>query len=76
MILAKLDKMEDTMVKQEVNLGKLSVSVEEHVKRSNMLEDAIRPIQKHVSMVEGAIKLITLLGVLVAIIEALHRVLV
>lgn len=72
---AKLDKIEATLVAQEVHLGKLTVSVEDHVKRSNLLEDALRPVEKHVAMVEGALKLIALLGLLAAIIEALHTVL-
>lgn len=70
----KLDRIESTLSKQEVTLARLTVSVEEHVKRSNMLEDALKPIQTHVSMVQGAVKLISILGVLAAIIGLfLHR---
>lgn len=71
----KLDKIEYTLSDQAVTLGRLTLSVEEHVKRSNMHEDEIKGLQKHASMVEGAGKLITLLGLLAAIIEAIHIVL-
>ena len=72
-IVDKLDKIETTLVAQEINLAKLTVSVEEHVKRSNHLEDALRPIQKHVSMVQGAVKLVAFIGVLAAILDVLMR---
>lgn len=64
----KLDRMESTLVKQEINLARLTTSVEEHVKRSNLLEAALQPIEKHVAMVQGAVKLISILGVLAAIV--------
>lgn len=73
-ILDKLDRIEAIQVKQEVHLGKLTVSVEEHVKRTNLLEEDIRPIKKHVAMVEGALKLIALSGILATIVEAIHLV--
>jgi hypothetical protein len=68
-LIDKVDKIEDTLVKQEVNLARLTVSVEEHVKRSNNLEEALKPVQRHVVLVEGALKFIGLLGVLATIVE-------
>lgn len=73
-ILDKLDRIEAIQTKQEVHLGKLTVSVEEHVKRTNLLEEDVRPIKKHVAMVEGALKLIALAGILATIVEAIHLV--
>lgn len=72
-IADKLDKIESTLVNQEINLARLTVSVEDHVKRSNQFEEALKPVQKHVAMVEGAMKLIALLGLIVTILEAIHR---
>lgn len=71
----KLDKIEYTLSNQAVTLGRLTVSVEEHVKRSNMHEDELKSLQRHQSRVEGAGKLLTILALLAAILEAIHIVL-
>ena len=73
-VLDKLDKIETAMNKQEINLARLTVSVEEHVKRTNMLEEDMRPMKRHVNMVEGALKLIALSGILATIVESIHLV--
>lgn len=65
----KLDKISDTLVKQEINLARLTVSVEEHVRRSNALEEIVLPIQRKINYVEGALKFIGFLGILAGIAE-------
>lgn len=74
----KLDKIVDTLGQQAVTLERLTVTVEEHVKRSNLQEAAItatnkriEPLEKHQWMVKGASKLIGLLALLAAIAEGL-----
>ena len=73
----KFDKVIETANHQEVHLGKLTVSVEDHIQRTNILQDeqkeikkTIVPIQKHVSMVNGALKLIGLGGIIATIVMA------
>ena len=63
-IKGKLEDLHIVSVKQQVIL-------DEHVKRSTMLEEKMVPIEKHVAMVNGAVKFIGLLGVLAAISEAI-----
>lgn len=67
----KLDKIIDVQGEQAVTLARLTVSVEEHVRRTNILEDDMGPIKDHVSMVNGALKLIGVLGILAGIAEAI-----
>lgn len=67
----KLDKIVDTLGQQAVTLERLTVTVEDHVRRTNILEADIVPIKKHVWMVNGALKLIGLVGILAAIAEGL-----
>lgn len=67
----KLDKIVDTLGQQAVTLERLTVTVEDHVRRTNILEEDIKPIKKHVWMVNGALKFIGLLGILAAIAEGL-----
>lgn len=68
----KIDKIESHMGKQEVNLARLTVSVEEHVKRSNLLEKKMEPLEDHVNLMNAVIKILVFLGTLAAILEAAH----
>lgn len=70
----KLDKVVDNINSINVTLGKQSVILEEHVKRTNLLEAKIEPIEKHVAMVHGVLKFIGLIGVFVAVIEGLLKI--
>lgn len=63
----KLDKVAEHISAIEVTLGKQHVSLEEHIKRTNLLESKIDPIENHVSMVNGALKLILLLSAVAGI---------
>lgn len=67
----KLDKIVDTLGQQAVTLERLTVTVEDHVRRTNILEEEIKPIKKHVWMINGALKFIGLLSLLAGLAEAL-----
>lgn len=70
----RLDKIEKVLVAQEVNL-------KEHMRRSDNLEkliniineNEIKPLRKHVSMVEGALKLLGVLSILASLFGAVAR---
>ncbi len=57
----KVDKIADTGVKQEVNLARLTVSVEEHVRRTNILEEQIKPLIKQSTIISWVCKVLALL---------------
>jgi hypothetical protein len=59
----KLDKVGDAISSINITLAKQAVVLEEHVKRSTMLEEQFKPIRKHVDVVHGILKLISLLGI-------------
>lgn len=70
----RLDNIDKTLVRQEENLR-------QHMYRTELLEDSVqmlrdefKPVQKHVAMLEGALKLIGILGVIAAIISAVLRI--
>jgi hypothetical protein len=69
----KLDKILDVQSRQAITLERLTVTVEDHVKRTNLLEERFAPVEKHVSMVNGAIKFIALASMAVTILEFIHR---
>lgn len=70
----KLDKIVDTLGQQAITLERLTVTVEDHVRRTNLLEEDIKPVKRHVFMVEGALKLMGLIGILAAIAEGIATV--
>lgn len=55
----RLNGMDRTLVKQEENL-------KEHMKRSDLLEEQMAPVKKHVALVESVFKIVGAIGVLVA----------
>lgn len=62
-ILDKVEQLDDHLYSIDTTLGKQSVILEEHVKRTNLLEEALKPIQTHVGNVKGAIWFLGGLGI-------------
>ena len=70
----RLDTIEKVLIVQETNL-------QLHMKRSDNLEKLvegirekdIEPVKKHVNMVEGSLKLIGLIGLIVSILTGLFK---
>lgn len=74
----RLDNIEKVLIAQEMNL-------ETHMKRSDHLEEIVleerskrdkelEPIKKHINMVEGAFKLIGLIGLIVGIVAGIAKI--
>lgn len=72
----KLDKVSDSISSIDVTLGKQSVSLEEHIRRTELLEERMKPVEAHVIFISGMTKLIlaiaTVAGAVAAILEWLH----
>lgn len=64
----KLGSIDNTLIEQHVTL-------KDHIRRTELLEARIPPIEKFMSMVTGAVKLIVLCGVIAGIVETIHQVL-
>lgn len=65
----KLDDSNEHLASIDVTLGAQHQSLVYHIKRSDMLEAKIVPIEKHVAMMNGALKL---LGVIATMVGILH----
>jgi hypothetical protein len=52
-ILTKLNERLDTI---EKTLLRNTISLEEHVRRTALLEDEVKPMRRHIILVEGLIK--------------------
>lgn len=71
---ARLDSMDKTLVKQEGNLA-------EHMRRTELAESAItnldndlKPIKKHVAMLQGVLKFIALMATIVGIVAGILKI--
>jgi hypothetical protein len=73
---AKLDKISDHIANIDVTLAKQEVSLHEHIRRTTLLEQKIEPVEKHVLMINGALKFAGIVAVFIGIIEGILRIFV
>lgn len=62
----RLNSMDKTLVKQEENL-------KEHIRRTEILENELKPIKKHVSHIEGGLKLLGALATIAGLLSGLAK---
>lgn len=74
-IASKQDRQQETLVKLQELAAVHNSQLAEHMRRTEQLETAIQPMQKHVSQVDGAMKLLGLISLLVGVIVAIHKLL-
>ena len=48
---AKLDKIQEDISSIKIHLGEYNVSLKDHIRRTELLEESIDPIKKHVAIV-------------------------
>lgn len=58
----KIDTIQNHLGSIDVTLAKQSVILEEHVKRTNLLEKKIEPIESHVKLLKSIAKIISFVG--------------
>ncbi len=66
----KIDRIIDHIGGIDSTLAAQHVSLQEHMKRSDLLEAAFKPVKAQVDMALGAIALLGLIGTIAVIIEA------
>ncbi len=69
----KLDDSNDHLAKIDVILEGQHITLREHIRRTALIEQQLVPINKHVSMVKGALALIGFLATLAAIAEIILK---
>lgn len=69
----KVDKIVEKIGNIDVTLAKQSVILEEHVKRTNLLEARIEPVVKHVAIMKAMAKIVGFMG-LGAIAKIIHEI--
>jgi hypothetical protein len=66
----KIDKLHENITEILVVLERNTASLDYHIKRTDMLEAKVEHVDKHVKMVNGAMKLIGVLATIVGIYAA------
>lgn len=67
----KVDQVSEKIGEINSTLSAQHVSLKEHIRRTNILEKKIEPIEKHVNMVSGIVKLIMIVSALAAIVAVM-----
>jgi hypothetical protein len=63
-IEVKLDDLSDHLASIDITLGAQHISLKEHIRRTTLIEQELRPIKKHVDMIKGGA---ALLGIILTI---------
>lgn len=76
----KLDKILEDLSEIKVVTAVNTAHLEEHIRRTDLLETrveqvatSIQPLKSHVDMVKGAVKLITICGIIASILGVLLK---
>ncbi len=67
----KIDSLSTHLSSIDSTLAGQHVQLSEHIRRTSILEDTVKPIKEHVDMVKGAMKLIAIIGSIILVAEGL-----
>jgi hypothetical protein len=68
----KLDKISTDISDMKATMSKQQVSLDYHIRRTDLLEEKIKPIEIHMNELRGIVKLLKLIGIFATIVEVLH----
>lgn len=68
----KLDKISDDIGEIKVTIAKQQVQLDDHIRRTELLEGTVKEDSMARNQMLGAVKLLKIVGVIAAICEALH----
>lgn len=68
-VFEKLDKLDIRLGSIDSTLAAQHESLKDHIRRTEILESRIVPVEKHVVMTQGALKFIGILSLLAGIVE-------
>ena len=70
----KLDRIEQTLATMNVTLAVNTEQLKEHMRRTQLLEQKLEPVEKHVARVDGIIKFLGVVGVIVGIVAGVIKI--
>ena len=70
--MIKTDKIFDRLNSIDKTLAGQHETLKEHIRRTEILEHRVEPLERSSNMLEGAMKFIALTGILATMAEAIH----
>ena len=70
----KIDKIQKKMASIDSTLAAQHESLKIHIKRTNLLEQKIEPIDKHVTMVNGVLKFLGVVSLIAGLILSILQI--
>lgn len=70
----KLDKVVEKQAEMGATLSAQHTSLQEHMRRTTLIENQLMPIKTQADMIKGAVKLLALIGIIIGIVEGIHRI--
>jgi predicted nucleic acid-binding Zn-ribbon protein len=58
----KLDRLDGRLDSVDVTLAKQQVTLDEHVRRTNLLETQVKPLEHHITQMRTAFKVLAYVG--------------
>lgn len=74
-ILDSQETMQETLTKVLIVSGQQEVNIKEHMRRTALLEEDLKPIKKHVALLEAGLKIVGLISILTAIAASVVKIL-
>jgi hypothetical protein len=65
----KIDKVSEEQQETNIHLAEYNTQLGIHLKRSEMLEQELKPVVKHVYMLQGALKLAASAGIIAGLVK-------
>lgn len=72
---AKVDKIDDRLTSVDKTLIKQEMNLAEHMRRTDLLESDLKPVKRHVVMLEGGLKLMGVVSLVIGLLVGLGRLL-
>ena len=69
----RLDKIQDDLTDIKVTLARNTDSLEHHIERTDSLQTIVEYVQRHVHKVEGAMKLLGVISLVVGISTGIYQ---
>lgn len=71
----KIDNIKDSISQINITLAAQHESLKEHMARTKQLEDRVDPLEKHATMTQGALKLVSGGVALLSVVHTVMRIL-
>jgi hypothetical protein len=70
---SKIDKIDERLDSIDKTLAVNTESLKEHMRRTEMLENTVIPIKTHVNQLQGGIKLLGIISLILGIVLSLYN---